>query len=73
MMTSVVNQPKTPHRTIRVPDDVWAAAKEKAERDGTNLSEKIREWLVDYVAPRKSMEQVLDELHEQQEWENRSS
>lgn len=49
MMASVANQPKTPHRTIRVPDDVWNPAREKAETEGTNLSELIREWLTNYV------------------------
>lgn len=49
MMVSVSNQPKTPHRTIRVPDEVWNAAKKKAEREGATLSEKVREWLTYYV------------------------
>jgi len=49
MMGAVANQPKTPHRTVRVPDDVWKPAVEKAESEGTNLSALIREWLVDYV------------------------
>jgi len=49
MMGSVPNKPKTPHRTIRVPDDVWLPAKVKAEAEGSNLSERIREWLVDYT------------------------
>lgn len=51
MMATVANQPKTPHRTIRVPDEVWLPAKVKAESEGSNLSEKIREWLVAYVDP----------------------
>lgn len=49
MMSSVANQPKTPHRTIRVPDDVWAPARLKAEQEGRNLSELIRGWLTQYV------------------------
>ncbi len=49
MMGVVANQPKTPHRTIRVPDDVWKPAQVKAASEGHNLSELIREFLVDYV------------------------
>jgi antitoxin component of RelBE/YafQ-DinJ toxin-antitoxin module len=41
-------QTHTPLRNIRVPDDVWNAAKESAERNGTNLSEVIRAFLVRY-------------------------
>lgn len=39
----------TPHRTIRVPDDVWFPAKEKANGDGRELSDLIREFLRSYV------------------------
>lgn len=49
MMVTVANQPKTPHRTIRVPDEVWLPAVEKAKAEDSNLSEKIRGWLIDYV------------------------
>lgn len=49
MMVTVANKPKTPHRTVRVPDEVWLPAKVKAESEGSNLSEKIREWLIDYA------------------------
>lgn len=48
-MASVANQPKTPHRTIRVPDDVWDAAMTKAKGEGRTLSELIREWLTEYM------------------------
>jgi len=43
------NQPKTPQRTIRIPDDPWLPAKEKAIREGTTVSEVVREKLVEYV------------------------
>ena len=46
----MVNQPKTPHRTIRVSDDLWNRAREKAADEGRNLSELIREWLAEYSA-----------------------
>lgn len=49
MMSTVVNQPKTPHRTIRVAPEIWEPARDKAEREGRNLSEVIREFLTEYV------------------------
>ena len=39
----------TPRRTVRVPDDVWAAAQAKAEDRGEILSDVIREALVRYA------------------------
>lgn len=51
MMATVANQPRTPHRNIRVPDNVWIPAKEKAEREGRNLSELIRDYLSGYINP----------------------
>lgn len=37
------NQPKTPRRTLRVPDDLWQAVKEKAkDRDETITDVIIR-------------------------------
>lgn len=45
----VPNQPKTPQRTVRVPDDVWSAAKAKADERGENLSEVIRKALQRYA------------------------
>lgn len=37
------NQPATPNRTVRVPDDLWLAAKEKArDRDETVTDVIIR-------------------------------
>lgn len=44
------NQPKTPQRTVRVPDDVWEAAKAKAVERGENLSDVIRRALSRYAA-----------------------
>lgn len=43
-------------RTVRVDDALWDAAKAKADAEGTNLSELIRDylqaWLNDDVDPR---------------------
>lgn len=44
------NQPKDPARTIRVPTELWEAARRKAERQGENLSEVIRRYLRRYVS-----------------------
>ncbi len=43
------NQPKTPNRVIRVPDDLWHAAQAKAAERGESLSEVIRRALARYV------------------------
>jgi hypothetical protein len=45
----VPNAPKTPQRTVRIPDKTWDAAKATAERRGDNLSEVIRQSLERYV------------------------
>ena len=44
------NQPKTPLRNVRIPDDVWEAAKQKAEAEGRNVSAVIREHLEQWAA-----------------------
>jgi predicted DNA binding CopG/RHH family protein len=41
---------RTPLRNIRIPDDLWDAAKAKAEARGSALSTVIREFLRRYVA-----------------------
>ena len=38
----------TPVRHIRIPDDVWAAAREQAWRDRTNVSAVIVSYLREY-------------------------
>lgn len=45
----VPNQPKTPLRAIRVPDDLWKAAKAVAKERGETLSDVMRAALVEYV------------------------
>ncbi|MDT4997448.1 MAG: hypothetical protein QOD45_1516 [Pseudonocardiales bacterium] len=45
----VPNQPKTPQRTVRIPDEVWEAAKAAAERRGEFISDVIRRALIRYV------------------------
>lgn len=48
-MGVVPNQPKTPTRSFRIPDDVYLPAREKAEAEGRTLTEVVREALLDYV------------------------
>ena len=45
----VPNQPKTPMRAIRVPDELWKAAQEIARERGETLSDVIRDGLTQYV------------------------
>lgn len=49
-MGVVPNQPKTPQRKFRVADELWDAAKEKADREHTTVSEVLRQFLKEYVA-----------------------
>lgn len=39
----------TPHRPIRISDEMWAKAQAKAARLGTTASEKARELLAKWV------------------------
>lgn len=43
------NQPKTKNRVVRVPDELWEAAKDAAARRGEVLAEVIRRGLQEYV------------------------
>lgn len=43
------NQPKTPKRTFRIPDEIYVPAREKAQRQGDSLTDIVREALVEYV------------------------
>ena len=45
------NQPRkdNPARAIRVPDDLWAAAKKRADEKGETVSEAIRKFLERYT------------------------
>lgn len=43
------NQPKTPLRSVRVPVELWEAAKVRAADEGTNVSAVIVAALARYV------------------------
>lgn len=45
----VPNQPKTPKRTIRVPDELWQAAKDAASDNAETVTDVILRALVRYV------------------------
>lgn len=51
------NKPKTPHRTIRVPDDEWLPAKDKAAQRGETMTEVIRAALQSYVKTESTKEE----------------
>lgn len=43
------NSPKTPTRTVRVPDALWDAAKTKTSEDGITITKVILDALEAYV------------------------
>lgn len=43
------NQPRTPARVIRVPDEVWRAIRELADRENTSPSDIVRRALTAYI------------------------
>lgn len=43
------NAPKTPTRTIRVSDELWAAVKQQAAEDGRTVTDVIIAALKEYV------------------------
>lgn len=45
------NAPKTPTRTIRVPDDLWTAVQKKAALEKVTVTSIIIKALEDYLTP----------------------
>ena len=43
------NAPKTPSRNVRVADELWAAAQEKAAERGETVADVIRRALERYI------------------------
>lgn len=43
------NQPKTPLRSVRVPDELWNAALAKARSEGLSLTAVVRMGLQQFV------------------------
>lgn len=52
----------TKHRSIRVEDALWDPAKARADAEGVNLSEVIREALVEYVREGEDAPEVEEEI-----------
>ena len=48
-MGGVPNQPKTPTRSFRIPDDIYVPAVEKAQAEGRTLTDVVRDALLDYI------------------------
>lgn len=44
-MTTVPNQPKTPNRTMRIPDVEWEAWREAADEDGVSITDYVRKTM----------------------------
>ena len=44
------NQPKTPARSVRVPDELWHAAQQAAAANGETVTDVIVRALIEYVA-----------------------
>lgn len=53
-IVNVPNKPKTPHRTIRIDDALWAAAQAAAEAEGKTVTDVIRAALTRYVKRSKA-------------------
>jgi hypothetical protein len=45
----VPNQPKTPTRTVRVPDEEWVPALERARENDETVTDVVRRALREYV------------------------
>lgn len=43
------NQPKTPARSVRVPDTLWSAAQKKAAENGETVTDVLLRSLTRYV------------------------
>lgn len=48
-MGRVPNQPATPHRSVRVPDELWEAAKRAAADNGETVTDVLLRALKRYV------------------------
>lgn len=51
-----------PNRAVRIEDDLWKPSLDKARREGTNISVKIRRWLKQDLAHEEDPVKERDEL-----------
>lgn len=49
MLLRVPNQPATPHRTLRIPDELWDAVKRKAADEDTTVTDVVIRLLTRWV------------------------
>lgn len=49
MVSPVPNQPATPNRTVRVPDELWEAVMRKAQERGETVTDVIIRALKRYL------------------------
>lgn len=47
--SNMSNQPKTPNRVFRAPDEEWEAARERAQAEGRTLTDVLRQALREYA------------------------
>lgn len=52
----VPNQPKTPQRSFRIPDDLYQRAQAKADEGDENMSDVVRRLLLEWVEQEESPE-----------------
>lgn len=57
-LSPMPNKPRTPHRTVRISDELWEAAQRIAEVRGETVSDEVRAGLTWYV---KKYRYLLDE------------
>lgn len=48
----MMRETHTPPRSVRVPDDVWAAAKDAARERGETVTDAVVRFLIRYGKPR---------------------
>lgn len=49
MLPCVPNQPATPARSIRIPDEVWEALRRRADERGETIADVVRRALRAYL------------------------
>ena len=54
------NQPKTPNRNIRIPDELWAALQARAADEGVSVSDVVRDILGRVMLPPQPERQPTD-------------
>lgn len=58
------NKPKTPHRSVRIPDELWVRSQDRAKADGTTVSALINQWLESYVEAQNPIDPTSQSANE---------